>query len=335
MKLATIEEIKQIKPIDGADKIELASINGWDIVVKKDEYKKEDICIYVCIDTLVDPSFEAFSFLKDKNNSEQWARIKTIKLKGVFSQGLIISTNYLPKNINFNIGDDVSSYLPIKKYEKLDVLVANGTTTHFEPFPTSIIPITDEDNLKTNIKVMEELRNKSVNITLKMDGSSMTVINKNGQFIVCSRRLILDEGAVMYQYTNKEHFKNKLENMNIAIQGEFCGPKINKNQMGLNIYKYYVFTIKNLDTNNYLSYDEMVDICKKLSLDYVPLITKMVITNETIDDLQKLANEVTYNLQNNKKVPGEGIVIRPNQPIYSDNLKKMLSVKIINQNYKD
>jgi RNA ligase (TIGR02306 family) len=334
MKLATIEKITGIIPILGADKIVLANVLGWSVIVKKDEYKVGDYGIYIPIDTMVNPKQNCFSFLMNKNNPDEWIRIKTLKMKGVFSQGLLIPITSISKK-DYKEGDDVSQFLEIKKYEKENIIVANGTTTHFEAFPTDIIPITDEDNLKTYNHVLSEFYGEDVYITIKMDGSSMTVIRKNDDFKVCSRRLVLDEGAVMYQYVLREGLKERLKE-NVAIQGEFCGPKVNGNQMGLKDYKFYVFTVRNLDTRQYLSFEEIQLFCEKYKLEMVPLINRCVLAEDTsLQSLQELTNTVEYTHPNNKKVPGEGIVIRPVIPLYSVKLEKNLSVKLINQNYKD
>lgn len=333
MKLATVEKITGTMPILGADKIELANVLGWSVIVKKGEYQIGEYAIYIPIDTMVNPK-GVFSFLMNKNNPDEWIRIKTLKMKGVFSQGLLIPLSSIP-NGKYKEGDDVSQFLEIKKYEKENIIVVNGTTTHFEPFPTEIIPITDEDNLKTYKQVLSDFYEEDVYITMKMDGSSMTLIKKDNNFKVCSRRLVLDEGAVMYQYVLREGIKERIPD-NIAIQGEFCGPKVNGNQMGLKDYKYYVFTIRNLETREYFSYDEIKLFCEKYNLDMVPLVKRFILPNDTsLESLQDLANTIQYTLPNNKKVAGEGIVIRTVQPLYSLKLDKILSVKLINQNYKD
>ena len=257
-----------------------------------------------------------------------------MKMKGVFSQGLLIPLSSIP-NGEYKEGDDVSSFLEIKKYEKENIIVANGTTTHFEPFPTEIIPITDEDNLKTYNQVLADFYEEDVYITMKMYCSSMTLIKKDNVFKVCSRRYVIDEGAIMYQYILREGIKERIPD-NIAIQGEFCGPKVNGNQMGLKDYKFYVFTIRNLKTRKYFSYDEIKSFCEKYNFETVPLIKRFILLEDTsLQSLQDLANSIEYTLPNNKKVPGEGIVIRPVIPLYNEKLEKNLSVKLINQNYKD
>ena len=63
MKLASIEQVLEITPIEGADKIEIATVLGWQVVVKKNEYKKGDLCVYIPIDTTIDPTRDCFKFL--------------------------------------------------------------------------------------------------------------------------------------------------------------------------------------------------------------------------------------------------------------------------------
>lgn len=107
-KLATIQIIEELKPIEGADKIEAARVKGWWIVVKKDQFKVGDRVIYYEIDSLlpVKPEFEFLlkgSTLKKSvidGKEYEGIRLKTIKLRGALSQGLI-----LPVSILKNYGD--------------------------------------------------------------------------------------------------------------------------------------------------------------------------------------------------------------------------------------
>jgi RNA ligase (TIGR02306 family) len=347
MKLATIEKILDIQPIEGADKIVLATVLGWQVVIKKDEYKVGDLCIYIPIDTLVNSSNEWFNFLASSKDSMIWSRIKTAKIRGKYSQGLIIPTTCLELIIDPVIkleeGLDVGELIGVKKYEKELLLVSfasSDDTSLSVPFPSDIIPITDEDNLKSNYQVLEELKNRKLYLTLKMDGSSMTILRINDKFSVCSRRLVLNKGAVMHQFVDNKKIKDQLDQIgrNVAIQGEFCGPKINCNQMGLKDYKYYVFTIRDLETNEYFSLDQIKDFCTQANLEHVPIL-QCLEPSDTLDIninyLQQFANVQEYIHPNGKRVPAEGIVIRPCEPVFSHILGKSLSVKVINQNYRD
>lgn len=116
-QLATVREILDILPIEGADNIELALIDGWQCVTAKDNgFKKGDLCIYVEIDSVL-PEHEEFEFLRSKK-----FRIKTIKLRGQLSQGIIFPLSILDKfllspNTKFALGDDVTKVIGITKYE--------------------------------------------------------------------------------------------------------------------------------------------------------------------------------------------------------------------------
>ena len=82
--------------------------------------------------------------------------------------------------------------------------------------------------------------------------------------------------------------------------------------------------------------EDIKKLCLDLELDMVPIIKVMKFDESyNIQKLQDIANDVQYITSMNKKVPGEGIVVRPINPIWSNTINKYLSFKIINQNYKD
>src|SRR5438309_10635527 len=91
-KLATIRRISKIEPIEGADRIVKATIDGWELVTQKDNYRVGDLCVYFEIDSFL-PVRPEFEFLrkgcfKSTKNLGDGFRIKTIKLRGQVSQGL-------------------------------------------------------------------------------------------------------------------------------------------------------------------------------------------------------------------------------------------------------
>ena len=111
-KLAYITVIDEIKPIPNADKIELARVGGWQVVVSKaDNYKVGDKVIYIEIDSRVPSDKECFAFLQDRKY-----KVKSIKLRGQVSQGLIMPLSILP-NKEYELYDDVTDILGIKKIE--------------------------------------------------------------------------------------------------------------------------------------------------------------------------------------------------------------------------
>jgi hypothetical protein len=114
-KLATIQIISDIQPIPGYDRVEYATVLGWHCIIKKDEFKVGDKCIYIEIDSLVPDNVEYFKFLERYKY-----RVRTIKMCGVMSQGLIVPMMLLKETDKLKEGSDVSDMLGIKKYEPED-----------------------------------------------------------------------------------------------------------------------------------------------------------------------------------------------------------------------
>ncbi len=75
-KLASIQKIRSLAPIEGADAIETAAVLGWQLVVKKGEFQVGDLCVYCEIDSIL-PDRPEFEFLKSRG-----MRIRTIRLRG-------------------------------------------------------------------------------------------------------------------------------------------------------------------------------------------------------------------------------------------------------------
>jgi RNA ligase (TIGR02306 family) len=327
MQLATIQTIIKVEPIDGADKVELAEVLGWKVVIKKNEFKIGDLCIYIQIDTTVDPKIKCFSHLANPKKPNDRVRINTKKIRGIYSQGLLITIDSY--KLEPVIGIDVTNLFDVQKYEK-EELINNTNNTIIGNFPTDIVSKTNEDHLKNKYTLLNKILNKELYISKKMDGSSLTIIKNDNEFIICSRNNIINEDNIMHQYFLR-NIKDKLilnnnivANNNIVLQGEFCGPKINGNQMKLNKHIFYVFNIKDLDTNKYMNLEEMQNMCNRLELETVPILDKIICDESwTIQKFQDYANTITYGDNY-----GEGIVIRDCKDI-------RISFKIINQNYKD
>lgn len=119
--LAHIEEIMSLSPIEGADRIEVAQVLGWKVVVEKGEFQVGDKVVYIEIDSRVPADNPYFAFLQDRKY-----KVKTIKLRGQISQGLIVPLDVLSR-ADYNIGDDVTDILGITKIE--DVSLKKETDT--------------------------------------------------------------------------------------------------------------------------------------------------------------------------------------------------------------
>jgi len=111
MKLASIQTIADIRAIAGADRIEAATVLGYQTVIKKGEFRPGDLCVWHEPDTVVAERPE-YEFLRN-----QGFRLKVSRFKGQVSQGLALPINVLPAG-TYHPGDDVTAITGICKYEK-------------------------------------------------------------------------------------------------------------------------------------------------------------------------------------------------------------------------
>ncbi len=182
-KLATVVKIADLQPISGADAIEVASVKGWKVVVKKGEYKVGDSAIYYEIDSFL-PVRPEFEFLRKssfkKMLDQEGFRLKTIRLRGQISQGLLTP---VPANISANVGDDLTESLGIVKYEAPIPAQLSGKVKGNFP---SFIPKTEEIRIQNFQADMNfSPAGERVYITEKLDGTSFTCYYNNGEFGVC------------------------------------------------------------------------------------------------------------------------------------------------------
>ena len=228
-KLASIRKISDIQPIEGADLIELAIVDGWKVVVGKEVgHKVGDFVIYCEVDSFL-PIREEFEFLRKssyrKMIDQEGFRLRTIKLRGCVSQGLIIPLSILegegedeklgylqtPDGPIYQLGpydgalviEEGADVTPILKIIKWDPpMPAELSGVAKGNFP-SFIPKTDEERVQNLAKNYDRMKEQKYYVTEKLDGSSSTFYIYDGEFGVCSRNLDLCrpepfvEGTVM------------------------------------------------------------------------------------------------------------------------------------------
>ncbi|MCC8028302.1 MAG: 2'-5' RNA ligase [Lachnospiraceae bacterium] len=332
-KLASVQCVDRVSPIAGADRIECARILGWNVVVKKGEFKEGDRCVYFEVDSFL-PVCEQFEFLRDscyrKNETAgEGFRLQTQKFRGQISQGLVLPLSILPPGREYVQGDDVTELLGVRKWEMEEKQVFDSGIIGELPFG---IPRTNEMRVQSYPELIGEfLAAPSYYITTKMDGTSVTMYWKDGKFGVCGRRYELEDNGKnpLWKYAKKHGIEEKLRAADLsdmAIQGEFCGPSIQKNRLKLPCPEWYVFTILDLQTFERLSLDEMTRICSLLELKQVPVEER----GETFpyDTVEKLLERARGKYASG--MHKEGIVIRPTEPVYSPTLSGPLSMKVLN-----
>ena len=347
-KLASIREISAIDPIQGADTIEVATVDGWKVVVKKGEFGIGDTAIYLEIDSWV--PHELAPFLSKGSEPRVYGgvkgeRLRTVKLRGQISQGLLLPAEillnitgkeYLPGGyIKFpnqdepirlwEIGTDLTKILGIQKWEALIPAQMQGQAKG--TFPTSLIPKTDQERIQNCFKKVSS-RSDDYEVTLKLDGSSCTIFRFEGELRVCSRNMELK--------INEENIDNMFVRAatrvgiqvpeGFAFQGELMGPGIQGNRESLDRQKFFLFDIYDIKAGRYMTAEERNNALRYLKFDdnfgHVPVLRVKAPTPKSVEDALSYVDKIG---SLNHNIP-EGVVFKSNQD--SD-----FSFKVISNRY--
>lgn len=315
-KLASVQIVSEIRPIEGADAIEVARINNWDVVVKKGEFKTGDFCIYFEIDSFL-PIKEEFEFLRKssykKMGAQEGFRLKTIRLRGQVSQGLLI-----PIHVKELFGDTV--------YEGMDVTELLGVVKYEPPIPAELagkvrgnfpgfLRKTDEERVQNLSKEYPTWIEQDLDfyVTEKLDGSSATFYLNNDQFGVCSRNLDLEEteGNTFWKVARELQIEEKLREYgrNLAIQGELIGEGIQGNPYNIKGHTVRFFNVFDIDSQTYYGLPMFLALFEhQLKLETVPVLTNLTMKlPQTIDECLAFADGKSVLNQNFDR---EGVVFR-------------------------
>ena len=351
-KLASVQRVKAIKPIEGADRIEVVQVLNWDCVASKGEYKVGDMVIYFEIDSLL-PDIPAFEFLRGSSWSQKLNKykIRTHKFRGQISQGLIIPVRQLTEiynqinksaisSIDYDEGDDLTELLKIEKYEPPVSNGPLGDIINHEWY----VPKTDEERVQVCAEnvLPEYMKSEQGDWyeSVKLDGTSCTAGLFEDAFLIGGRnQWYKDEN--MYTTTVKKygdiekHLRDyqKLTGKYIVFQGELCGPGIQSNRLGLKEKEWFIFNVWVSDTGKMDSYKKLdllrfLNMCDDFGLPHVPIIPVSAkfdfktTTNidETVEKLLKYTDGVKYRTFFDDASPNqiaEGLVFRKNDMTYS------------------
>jgi len=327
-KLSSIRRISDIQEIPGADLIELAIVDGWKVVVAKEVgHRINDLVVYCEIDSFL-PIKEEFEFLRKssfkKMGDQEGFRLRTVKLRGQVSQGLILPMSvFALYPSNPTEGDDVTEALGIVKYEPPIPAELAGKVKGLFP---SFIRKTDEERIQNLASEYEEMKKHTYYVTEKLDGSSATFYYNNGEFGVCSRNLELLEtdGNTFWKVARELDLENKLrENgMNLSIQGELIGESVQGNPYKIKGQTVRFFNLFDIDLQEYHSLSTFQSLMTDLELETVPVLNTHLHLPETIDELLLMADGKS---ELNPNFDREGIVIR--------SLDRKISFKVISNKF--
>jgi len=279
-KMASIRRIDAINPIEGADLIEVASVGGWNIVVKKNEFSVGDLAVYFEIDSFLPEGNPVWQFLVDKSSrlfdAQRGHVLRTIKLRGVYSQGLLLPLEPTCEHIESELAEglDVSTPLGIVKYEPpVSAQLAGLAKGNFP----SCVPKTDQQRIQNLSDKFSKIQSQVWEVTEKIEGSSATFVLTEQGFEVCSRNLSLKQDAnnSFWGAAIKYDIEAKIRSTgrNLAIQGEIFGEGIQGNIYKIKGIQFACFDIVDVGTRQYLSPAERVQLCKDLDIPHVPILS--------------------------------------------------------------
>lgn len=313
-KLASIRTITDIQPIEGKDRIELALVDGWSVIIKKGEYNIGDRTIFCEPDSVL-PDKPEFEFLKSKG-----FRIKTMKMSGVISQGICFPLSLIPSK-DYNIGEDVTELLGITQYEfTMDKEIQNNVNENkkytnpiftkflfkFKFFRDLLLPKNQNKGFPSFVSKTDETRiqNAPFYLTMncewieteKIDGQSGTFSlerikpkyfwqKEKFDFSVCSRNLRrweIDNSSywtVAKKYNIENVLKELIGNNDwISLQGECVASDVQGNKYKVKEPDLYAFNL--IFPNGRMGSIEAKELLDKHGVKFVPIIKDNISLNK-------------------------------------------------------
>lgn len=339
-KLASIQRVWKIEPIEGADRIELAHVLGWQCVVNKGQFKPMDVAVYFEIDSFL-PIRDVFEFMRASSYKKtdimgEGFRLRTMRFRGQISQGLLLPLDRFPEiPESADVGDDVTDLLQVRKWEIEERVTTGGTVIGTIPYD---IPHTDETRVQEEPDLIKAFAGLEYYISTKMDGSSHSIgIDENGFHVTGHNYEYKDDGSsAFYELVKARGYQAKIEEYvnalglkTLTIQGELCAPGIQQNRLRLARPEWYVFTVR--ENGKRVGLQRMLQICEALGMTPVPIEEVDTDLPSKYPTVEALLERADGNYPNGGKK--EGIVVRPTEPVYCPLISASLSMKIVSNKY--
>ncbi len=316
----TTEFIEKIYPHSNADSLELAKLEGmsFQFVVPKGKYFEGQLVLFFPLDSLLPEYILEYIGLTGKLSGPKKNRIKTIKLRGEISQGLLVAPDELGMMTLNTPGLDMTEKLGVTKYEPPENLSKNARTRSLP----GEISYYDIEGAQKWSAVVDALMEIPVLITEKLEGSNYAAMyKKDGTFVVCTHRQQVEEiegyTHTWWEVSRRQKIPELCQKIMdayeglaqyVVVRGEVVGPKIQGNYYGLPTYHLFVFDIevdgKVIDAWQWLAYRNLG------WFDSVPVL-EISVPLKTYLDGKTLQEKSTAQSTLNPKLLREGIVIRP------------------------
>ena len=343
--LARVASLASVAPIPGADRVVLGTVAGtvWDVVVPT-TYAVGDRGVYIEIDAVLPDAPWAEGLVG--GTSTKHRTIRTMKIRGVLSQGLFVRTLVaeFPTLASLPEGTDVTALLGLTKRPE-PVQQVHGrrrnrsherpntrpdTVTYAQALGDDAPPKTDEPRVQASQYLLDAMAGLPYVLTLKIHGTSVTYGHGADGLVVVSRNYLAPADSVYHDVAETYGLAATLAAApHMVVQGEIYGPNLHMNLMEVPDIRLAVFNVWDRRTRSYLDEHTARQWCAAQTppLPCVPIIEQgdAFPATYTARTLLTMA-EGTYPPPSTK--PREGLVVRPVQPLFVDG--ERVSVKAIN-----
>jgi len=321
----TIEKIGRVWKHPKAEKLELAACAGlgFQFCVAKDKYQIGQEVLYFPVDTILPEEY------KEKMGLRAPGRIKTIQLRGEYSQGFVFPLEEAEKIFNCAFKDlpieELTLFFHATKYEPAQKFVAAGELL---PLPEGQ-GVYDIENIDRYLDVWTDLLDKDCVVLEKIEGTNISIGKKAGEAYVCQRANLIKEKPGLtnayWETARESKLLDKIQRIadeEVIFMGEMIGPSIQSNIYKISERKILVFDIR--ISGRWQDYKSFKKICQDLDIETVPEIAigrlRDVLNGKNVeayaDGFSKLFNTLR-----------EGIVVRPLAEEFHPKLRRVILKK--------
>ncbi len=250
----TQEEIGSVAPIEGADRIEVATLRGKDFqfVIARGSFAPGDGCLYFPIDSVLPAPLAERLGVAGKLAGRDRNRVKTVKLRGQISQGIVASTSLVPPDMLALSPSELTAQLGVTKYDPPEI-VCNDATLVELPDGISVYDIEGADRYTAQAALLHE---DDVLITEKVEGSNFSVLARSDGTLMVNQRTksIVPREGVEHTFWKiaREHrviefarsLAEKYAGQSVVVYGEAIGPGIQGNLYRLKGHEVRFFDIR-------------------------------------------------------------------------------------------
>ncbi len=315
-----------VVPHPNADRLEIAKIRNkmWQCIIAKDSFKSGDLAVYIPIESVLpEPLVKALGIEKNYHS-----RLRSIKLRGELSQGMVMK---LPPDPSLGVleeGRDLTDFLGIKKWEEpIPVQMAGQLRAE----PGDFYRYTDIENWKNYPDVFYP--GQPVIISEKVHGSNFRTANINGEIHVGSHRRNIKEDPNNLYWRAAEMLKVKeILYPGEQIFAEVYGSGIQDLTYGKRAGEFSIVVFDFMRGGKYVNYKELINLSWGRGFSLAPHIKNFdgSLIHKWDSTIPALAEGNSLIAPNQMK---EGIVVRPAEEMYSDKLKGRMILKIISDTY--